>query len=99
VGDSADGYPGIAGIGKTGAAQLLNQYGSIEAFPEKVLGKQREKALLFKRLATLHIDAPLFTDVDLLKWRGPTSSFAEFAQKLGDERLLTRAEAARDKIV
>ena len=99
VGDSADGYPGIAGIGKTGAAQLLNQYGSIEAFPEKVLGKQRDKALLFKRLATLRIDAPLFTDVDQLKWRGPTSTFADFARKLGDERLLTRAESARDKVV
>ena len=99
VGDSADGYPGIAGIGKTGAAQLLNQYGSIEAFPEKVLGKQRDKALLFKRLATLRIDAPLFMDVDQLKWRGPTSTFANFAQKLGDERLLKRAESARDKVV
>jgi 5'-3' exonuclease len=98
VGDTADGYPGIAGIGKTGAAQLLNQYGSIEAFPDKVLGKQRDKALLFKRLATLRSDAPLFEDIDQLKWLGPTSSFADFVQKLGDERLLARANAARDKI-
>jgi len=99
VGDSADGYPGIAGIGKTGAAQLINHYGSIEAFPEKVLGKQHDKALLFKRLATLRTDAPLFENVDKLKWRGPTSTFADFVQKLGDERLLTRANAARDKII
>ena len=98
VGDTADGYPGIAGIGKTGAAQLLNQYGSIEAFPDKVLGKQRDKALLFKRLATLRADAPLFDDIEQLKWRGPTSAFADFVQKLGDERLLTRANTARDKI-
>jgi 5'-3' exonuclease len=98
VGDTADGYPGIAGIGKTGAAQLLNRYGSIEAFPDKVLGKQRDKALLFKRLATLRSDAPLFEDIDQLKWLGPTSSFAHFVQKLGDERLLARANAARDKI-
>lgn len=99
LGDSADGYPGIAGIGKTGAAQLLNQYGAIEAFPDKVLGKQRDRALLFKRLATLRTDAPLFDDVDQLKWRGPTPTFPDFVQKLGDERLLARANAARDKII
>src|SRR5688572_7475693 len=58
VGDSADGYPGISGIGKTGAAQLLNKYGPIETFPEKVLEGRREDALLFKRLATLRQDAP-----------------------------------------
>src|SRR4029077_4664294 len=59
VGDSADGYPGIAGIGKIGAARLLNQYGPIERFPRKVLGAQRQQALLFKRLAMLRTDAPL----------------------------------------
>ena len=52
VGDSADGYPGISGIGKTGAARLLNHYGPIEDFPEEVLGRQREQALLFKHLGT-----------------------------------------------
>jgi 5'-3' exonuclease len=94
VGDTADGYPGISGIGKTGAARLLNLYGSIETFPENVLAGQREQALLFKRLATLRSDLPLFNDVDLLKWRGPTSSFGEFTSKIGDPRLLDRANAA-----
>ena len=99
VGDSADGYPGITGIGKTGAAQLLNQYGPIESFPEKVLGKKREQALLFKRLATLRTDAPLFSNVDQLQWRGPTSAFAELTTKMAEPRLLTRANAAAEKII
>jgi 5'-3' exonuclease len=98
VGDSADGYPGIKGIGKTGAAQLLNKYGPIEKFPERLLEGQRENALLFKRLATLRTDAPLFNDVDELRWRGPTSSFAGFTQKMGEQRLLDRANAAAAKV-
>ena len=97
VGDSADGYPGIKGIGKTGAAQLLNKYGPIEMFPEKLLEGQRENALLFKRLATLRKDAPLFSDADVLRWNGPSSSFAAFTRKIGDDRLLTRAKTAAAK--
>lgn len=91
VGDSADGYPGIAGIGKVGAARLLNEYGPIEDFPEKVLKEKRELALLFKRLATLRTDAKLFEDVDELQWGGPTAAFQKVASKMGDERLATRA--------
>ena len=98
VGDSADGYPGISGIGKTGAARLLNQYGPIEDFPEKVLGRQREQALLFKRLATLRTDALLFSDVDQLRWRGPTSAFAELTTKMGEQGLLARANAVASKV-
>jgi len=98
VGDSADGYPGIAGIGSTGAAQLLNQYGPIEDFPEKVLKGKLELALLFKRLATLRTDAPLFKDVDQLRWRGPSSTFAALTTKMGDPRLLTRANDAAAKL-
>src|SRR6185369_15934785 len=49
VGDAADGYPGIRGIGAVGAARLLNQYGPIERFPPRVLGDQLEDAMLFKR--------------------------------------------------
>lgn len=98
VGDSADGYPGIKGIGKKGAAQLLNQYGTIEKFPEKVLKAQREQALLFKRLATLRIDAKLFKNVDELKWDGPTSSFAKLMKKMDEPRLLARAESLAAKL-
>src|SRR5881397_2472983 len=72
VGDAADGYPGIPGIGATNAARLLNRHGPIETFPPDVLGDRRELALLFKNLATLRVDAPLFAHVDELRWRGPT---------------------------
>ena len=98
VGDSADGYPGISGIGKTGAAQLLNQYGPIEKFPEKVLQQNREKALLFKRLATLRNDARLFKKVDQLKWKGPTKEFAAFTEKIKEPKLLERANALAEKL-
>ena len=97
VGDSADGYPGIPGIGKTGAARLLNQYGPIESFPKNALGGQRKQALLFKRLATLRTDAPLFRDVDQLRWPGPTSAFGVLTTKMGEPRLLARAKAAAAK--
>ncbi|HYG56226.1 MAG TPA: 5'-3' exonuclease H3TH domain-containing protein [Burkholderiales bacterium] len=98
VGDAADGYPGIAGIGRTGAARLINQYGALEDFPPAVLGEQRELALLFKNLATLRADAPLFTNVDDLRWRGPTEGFGAMTAELGSEALLGRClRAAKDR--
>src|SRR5205809_6993850 len=83
VGDAADGYPGIAGIGAVTAARLLNRHGIIESFPPTVLGKDRDRALLFKQLATLRTDAPLFRHVDELEWRGPTGTFPEWTERLG----------------
>jgi 5'-3' exonuclease len=94
VGDAADGYPGIRGIGRVGAARLLNRHGPIESFPESLLGANRDLALLFKDLATLRTDAPLFRDPDELRWRGPTNDFAAWAKRLGDARLLKRCLAA-----
>jgi len=91
VGDAADGYPGIPGIGRIRAARLLNQHGAIEDFPPTVLGEHRDLALLFKNLATLRTDARLFRDVDELRWRGPTSAFADCSERLGDARLRDRA--------
>ena len=90
VGDAADGYPGIPGIGKTTAARLLEKHGPIEDFPESVLGDNRDLALLFKNLATLRIDAPLFKSVAEIEWKGATPDFAAMTAKLGDERLLER---------
>src|SRR5437660_6710792 len=90
VGDTADGYPGIAGIGAVTAARLLNRHGVIEHFPPTVLGENRDRALLFKHLATLRTDAPLFRNVDELEWRGPTDTFAVCTERLGDQRLLQR---------
>lgn len=95
VGDAADGYPGIPRIGPSTAARLLNQHGMIENFPPAVLGeKRRDAALLFKALATLRIDAPLFRDVDTLRWRGPTDGFGAYSERLGDRRLLERCLTA-----
>jgi 5'-3' exonuclease len=94
VGDPADGYPGISGIGARTAAQLLNRYGQIENFPANVLGEQRDHALLFKKLATLRTDAPLFKKVETLRWRGPTPAFAKWAKRMKAPRLLERCEKA-----
>jgi 5'-3' exonuclease len=92
VGDAADGYPGIPGIGPTTAARLLNRFGMIENFPPEVFDPTtRELALRFKDLATLRTDAPLFQSVDQLRWNGPTSSFAALAQEMGDPRLADRS--------
>jgi 5'-3' exonuclease len=97
MGDSADGYPGIEGIGAKGAASLLSRYGPIESFPEHILGGRRELALLFKKLATLKADAPLFADVQELKWRGPTARFSALTAQLS-ERLIARADKAASDI-
>ena len=95
VGDAADGYPGIAKIGAVSAARLLNKHGIIEDFPAVVLGDSRELALLFKRLATLRTDAPLFHNVDELRWLGPTDGFAACVERIGEPRLLHRCLAAQ----
>jgi len=94
VGDSADGYPGIAGIGAKGAASLIERFGRIEDFPANILGEQRGLALLFKQLATLRDDAPLFARVAQLRWQGPTEQFDAIAERVGDIRLIARAEKA-----
>jgi 5'-3' exonuclease len=98
VGDAADGYPGIAGIGRVTAARLVNRHGAIEDFPADVLGERRELALLFKRLATLRKDAPLFKDVEELRWRGPTPAFAARVEQLGNAKLLDRATKAAARL-
>jgi len=94
VGDAQDGYPGIRGIGASTAASLLNKYGPIESFPATVLADNRDLALLFKNLATLRTDAPLFADVDQLAWKGPTPAFAGWPEKMDDKRIQARIEKA-----
>lgn len=95
VGDSADGYPGLPGIGERTAAQLLNRHGTIESFPPDVLGEDKRKlALLFKTLATLRTDAPLFSSVDELRWRAPTPGFRTLVERMGEPRLMERCEKA-----
>jgi 5'-3' exonuclease len=94
VGDAADGYPGIPGIGAVTAAQLLNRHGPIEEFPPEVLGSRQSQALLFKNLATLRSDATLFESVDRLRWRGATAGFAAWTERMQAPRLLERCTRA-----
>ena len=98
VGDSADGYPGLAGWGAKSAARVLAAFGHIERIPDDhrlwgvdvaragmlaaVLKRDRAQALLFRELATIRTDVPVFDDVDELAWRGPTPAFADFEQRL-----------------
>ena len=70
VGDSADGYPGIQGCGPKTAVRMIEAHGHIEDFPPNVLGDNKERALLFKTLASLRTDAPLFRKVDEIEWTG-----------------------------
>jgi 5'-3' exonuclease len=97
VGDAADGYPGIPGIGPKTAASLIARYGPLEDFPEDAL-RDRAAALLFKRLATLRADAPLFRDVEELRWHGPSGSFGEWLRRIDDPKLEPRILALAARI-
>ena len=96
VGDAADGYPGIGGYGPKTAARLINRYGPLEQFPVEILKDNLERALLFKKLATLRIDAPLFGDVEELRWRGATPAFASLAEKIGTARVAQRVRVLEE---
>ncbi|MFL6577222.1 MAG: 5'-3' exonuclease H3TH domain-containing protein [Povalibacter sp.] len=98
VGDTADGYPGIEGVGKVGAARMVERYGAIEDFPPNVLGESLERALLFKKLARLRTDAALFTDVESLRWNGPEPSFAEHPALKGNDKLVARVKKTYEKV-
>ncbi|HUP61951.1 MAG TPA: 5'-3' exonuclease H3TH domain-containing protein [Thermoanaerobaculia bacterium] len=107
VGDAADGFPGLPGFGAKSAAAVLARFGHIEAIPAdasewrcnvakserlaSTLIEHREHALLFRTLATLRTDAPLFDEVEQLRWNGPTPGFAAFAERIGAPELITRA--------
>lgn len=109
VGDSADGYPGLPGWGARSAATVLSRYGRIEDIPASVrdwdvrvrsaatlsssLAADRERALLFKTLATLRTDAPTFGAVEELRWRGAREDFAGTAARIGGPELVDRARA------
>ena len=98
VGDAADGYPGLAGWGAKSTAAVLAKYKHLEAIPRDwrewqvnatsagtlaaTLDRERDHAILFRTLATLRADIPLFDSVDALKWNGPTPEFEELGKKL-----------------
>jgi 5'-3' exonuclease len=107
VGDSADGFPGLAGWGAKSAAAVLARYGHLEAIPDlalhwdvdvrgavklaTVLAEQRELAMLFRHIATVRRDAPVAETVDDLCWRGPSAGFAALCATLDAPRLAERA--------
>ncbi len=98
VGDSADGYPGIPGYGPKTAASLINRFGPIEEFPIDLLKDKRDLALLFKTLATLRTDAPLFKKIEELRWKGPTPAFKAVVEKIGDAKLATRVAKLEEQL-
>jgi 5'-3' exonuclease len=109
VGDSADGYPGLPGWGAASSATVLARYRHLEHIPDRAaewdlsirgaarlaatLAEQRERALLFRTLARLRIDAPIGVDADGLRWRAPRPNFAGWAERLGSPQLHARAQA------
>jgi 5'-3' exonuclease len=100
VGDAADGYPGISGCGPKTAAQLINRYGPLEKFPATALNDENRKfALLFKDLATLRTDEPLFKRVDELEWRGTTPEFAAVAEQMGNASLVKRVRKLEKRLL
>jgi 5'-3' exonuclease len=98
VGDAADGYPGLPGWGAKSTAAVLARYGHLESIPAdwrtwgvnaaaaarlaQTLERERDRAFLFRELATLRSDIPLFDSVDALSWKGPTPAFAPLARRL-----------------
>jgi 5'-3' exonuclease len=107
VGDSADGYPGLPGWGARSAATVLARYQHLEHIPELATGwdvsvrgaqrlattltEQRDRALLFRQLATLRADAPIGAAVEALRWMGPRADFATWSVRLGTPQLHERA--------
>lgn len=81
VGDSSDGYPGVRGWGPKTAVSLLSAHGSLDAIPPDRFGDQRERAFLFRELARLRTDLPLFESVDTLHWHGVAPQFAALAAR------------------
>ncbi len=110
VGDTADGYPGLPGWGAKSASTVLAQYEHIEEIPASAndwdvavrgaaklastLAGDRDLALLFRRIATVDVRAPVSDSVDELRWSGPLESFGEICEQLMTPRLQERAKRA-----
>lgn len=113
VGDAADGYPGLRGWGAKSSAAVLAKFGHLEAIPADssewrvnvtnagalaaTLLREREQALLFRKLATLRTDIPLFKDVEELRWMGPTPAFEVLGPRLDAASMTEAAKDSRGK--
>jgi 5'-3' exonuclease len=113
VGDAADGYPGLAGWGAKSTSKVLARYRHIELIPEnwrdwgvdivnplalaETLRRDRERAFLFRELATLRTDIPLFRSVEQLRWAGATAAFPPLAARL-DASLSGKKRVARSSL-
>lgn len=113
VGDSADGYPGIAGWGEKGAASVLSLYSRLEAIPKdwhdwdssirrarplgEALFSAWDNALLFRTLATLRLDVPVFDSIGRLRWSGPHTGFDKSCERLKAPALFSRALKAAER--
>ena len=102
VGDAADGYPGLQGWGPKSTAAVLARFGHLEAIPDdwrswranvanpaglcNTFVRDRDRAFLFRTLATLRTDIPLFESIEQLRWRGPTPAFAPLAARFDGAR-------------
>jgi len=111
VGDAADGYPGLPGWGAKSTAAVLAKFGHLESIPAdwrewhvnaanasalaSALSEQRDQALLFRTLATLRTDIPLFDDVEQLRWNGPTEGFTALAARLDAAKTNTASKRSR----
>ncbi len=111
MGDTSDGYPGLPGWGKKSAAAVLARFEHLEHIPDdprdwhvnaansralaRTFAEQRDSAFLFRTLATLRTDIPLFDDVESLRWKGPTPAFAEMAQRFDAAKVVEPAGGAR----
>lgn len=108
VGDSADGFPGLSGWGAKSTSAVLSRYGKLEDIPlaagqwditvrggaklAQTFADNRDLAILFRRIATIELDAPVDPDVSALEWTGPNNDFAELASSIDAERHLARIE-------
>ena len=111
VGDAADGYPGLRGWGAKSAAAVLSRFGHLEAIPSdsrlwgvtvndprglaETLARERDRVYMFRDLATLRVDIPLFDSVDALHWKGPTDAFAPLGERL--DAAITSGGGGRSK--
>lgn len=110
VGDAADGYPGLPGWGAKSSAAVLAKFAHIEAIPRdwkewrvnatsaatlaRTLDEQRDRAMLFRTLATLRTDVPVFDSIEELRWKGPTTRFADMAKRFDAAKPLSKPPAS-----